>query len=161
MGISREHSTTGSETLRTTPQSDQTAKQEGEFDTRMLALALAEAADERKALAIRILDVRGIVSYTDFIVVCHGTSTTHARAIADHVEQDLRPLKIRPRAVEGARQAEWILLDYIDAVMHVFNEPLRAEYAIESIYSDAPRVPFESENADAMPQAPTTADDED
>lgn len=146
--------------MSNTPQSG--ATQESEFDTRMLALALAEAADERKALAVRILDVRGIVSYTDFIVVCHGTSTTHARAIADHVEEDLRPLKIRPRAVEGARLGEWILLDYIDVVMHVFNEPLRAEYAIESIYADAPRVPFESEHGEELDAAmPSLNEDED
>lgn len=112
-------------------------------DIKTLALALAESADEMKALSIRIIDVRGIVSYADYVVVCHGTSVTHVRAIADFIREDLRPLKIRPRHVEGGGTNEWVLLDFFDVIVHVFEEQARQEYAIEGLFSDAPRVPFE------------------
>jgi ribosome-associated protein len=116
-----------------------------ELDTELLAQAIAEAAYERKAEAIRILDVRGIVSYTDYIVVCHGKSAPHVRAIANFVMSDLRPLKFRPRNVEGLNHAEWVLIDFVDVVFHVFRGEFRSEYAVESIFSDAPRVEFNPE----------------
>ena len=130
-------------------------EQEGE--TELLARAIAEAAVERKACDIKCLDVRGIVSYADFIVVMHGTSARHARAIADFIVADLRPLKIRPHGVEGLDYGEWILIDFVDVVVHVFNDTMRDEYAIESIYSDAPRIEFElDEGSDADGGTPDT-----
>lgn len=119
-----------------------------EVDTETLALAMAEAAAEMKALGIRIIDVRGLVSYADFLVVCHGTSTAHARAIADFIREDLRPLKIRPRTTEGANYAEWVLLDFFDVVVHVFTEEARQEYSIDGLFSDAPRIPFDDGEED-------------
>ena len=132
-------------TTLNTNESTATTDENAEVDTQTLALAIAEAAAEMKALGVRIIDVRGIVSYADFLVVCHGTSTTHARAIADFIREDLRPLKIRPRHVEGANYAEWILLDFFDVVVHVFTEEARQEYSIDGLFSDAPRVPFEDD----------------
>lgn len=120
------------------------ATPETEFDTEALARAIAEAAWERKARNLRVLDVRGIVSYTDFIVVCHGTSQRHAKGIADFVVADLRPVKVRPLGVEGGGQGDWILIDFGDAVLHVFDEPARAEFGLESIYSDAPRLAIDA-----------------
>ena len=93
-----------------------------DFDTEALAVAIVEAAWERKARNVRVLDVRGVVSYTDFIIVCHGTS------------------EVRPLGIEGADLGEWILVDFGDAVLHVFDERVRGDYAIESIYSDVPRL---------------------
>ena len=122
----------------TTP--NDTTDQDQTFDTRALALAIVEAAAEIKARAPRVLDVTGLVSYTDYIVVCHGTSATHVRSIAEHICEDLRPLKIRPHGLEGMTYGEWVLIDFVDVVVHVFHEPFRSEYAIESIYADAPRV---------------------
>lgn len=117
---------------------------DNQFDTEALARAIVEAAWERKARNARVLDVRGIVSYTDFIIVCHGTSPRHAQGIADFVVSDLRPVKVRPLGMEGQKEGEWILVDFGDAVLHVFNEPTRAEFGIESIYSDAPRLRLDS-----------------
>ena len=114
-----------------------------EFDTEALARAMAEAAWELKARNVRVLDVRKLVSYADYLVVCHGTSERHAASIANHVIDDLRPLKVRPASVEGIRTGEWILVDFLDAVLHVFYEPFRSEYAIESIYREAPRLALE------------------
>lgn len=108
-----------------------------------LALAIAEAAADIKALAIRIIDVRGIVSYADYVIVCHGTSIMHTRAIAEGIRHDLRAEQVRPRRVEGSNNNEWVLLDFFDVVTHVFVEDARQEYAIEALFSDAPRLPFE------------------
>jgi ribosome-associated protein len=116
---------------------------EEEFDTEALAMAIAEAAWEMKARNVRILDVRGLVSYTDFIVICHGTSLRHAQSIAEFVVNDLRPVKVRPLGREGDTESGWLLVDFGDAVLHVFDEPVRAEYGLESIYSDAPLMPLE------------------
>ncbi len=116
---------------------------EEEFDTEALALAIAEAAWEMKARNVRVLDVRGLVSYTDFIVICHGTSLRHAQSIAEFVVADLRPVKVRPLGREGDAESGWLLVDFGDAVLHVFDEPIRADYGLESIYSDAPRMELE------------------
>lgn len=118
-----------------------------EFDTGVLAQAIAEAADERKAEAIRILDVRGIVSYADYIVVCHGNNAPHVRSIANFVVSDLRTV-IRPRHTEGLNYGEWVLVDFADVVLHVFRGEFRSDYAVESIFSDAPRIPFGDETVD-------------
>ena len=121
---------------------------EDTINTEALALAIAEAAWERKALNVRVLDVRGIVSYTDFIVLCHATNDRQAKAIADHVTRELRPVKIRPMGTEGGDSGDWILVDFVDVVFHVFLEETRAGYGLESIYSDAKRMPLE----DAPPE---------
>lgn len=116
-----------------------------------LALAIADAADSLKALAVRIIDVQRIVSYADYIVVCHGTSSTHARSIAEAIRSDIREAGADLRHIEGVNSNEWILLDFFDVVVHVFVEDARYEYAIESLFADAPRVPFESEEPEAAP----------
>ena len=111
--------------------------------TQALAFAIAESAAAMNALAIRIIDVRGIVSYADYVVVCHGTSLMHTRAIAEGIRHDLRSEQVRPRNVEGGNNNEWVLLDFFDVIAHVFVEDARQEYAIEALFSDAPRLPFE------------------
>lgn len=113
-----------------------------------LALAIADSADALKARAIRIIDVRGLVSYADYIIVCHGTSHTHSSAIANAIRDDIREAGVRPRHVEGTSDSEWVLLDFFDVVVHVFVESARKNYAIESLFADAPRLPFESEEPD-------------
>lgn len=115
-----------------------------EFDTHALALAIVEAAWDRKARSVRVLDVQGLVSYTDYLVLCHGTSEPHARAIADAVVDDLRTVKVRPIGFEGKRGADWLLVDFADAVLHVFtSREARDEYNFESMYSDAKPVELE------------------
>lgn len=115
-----------------------------EFDTHALALAIVEAAWDRKARSVRVLDVQGLVSYTDYLVLCHGTSEPHARAIADAVIDDLRTVKVRPIGIEGKRGADWLLVDFADAVLHVFtSREARDEYNFESMYSDAKPVELE------------------
>ncbi len=140
--------TTLSQTTEATP-TDATVD---EFDTSALATAMAEAAWDIKARNVRVLDVRGMLPYADFLVICEGTSDRHAEAIAEHVCEDLRPLKIRPLGIEGLKAAggkrergAWILVDFADAVLHVFgSRQMRNEFNIESIYADAPRLKLDA-----------------
>jgi ribosome-associated protein len=115
------------------------------FDTEALAEAIVDAAWDRKARNVVVIDVRGIASYTDFLVIANGTSERHAQAIADNVADELRPFGIHARGFEGRSRGDWVLLDLNDAVLHVFGTlELRQQYALESLYGDAPRLTLES-----------------
>ncbi len=95
-----------------------------------------------------VLDLRRLKVFTDYFVICHGTSTRHALSIAEAVEERLEKEAGRaPGHVEGQRVAEWILLDYIDFVVHVFTEEKRAYYGLERLWGDAPRLALPAEEA--------------
>lgn len=129
---------------------------EPEDPIQALALTIADRADALKALGIRIIDVRGLVSYADYIVVCHGTSSTHMRSIANAIRNDLRDAGADLRHMEGNQSDAWVLLDFFDVVAHVFVESARHEYAIESLFADAPRLPFGDEDVSENATPPTS-----
>ena len=108
---------------------------------RELALALAAAAIEKKALGIEILDVTGKVDYADFLVVMTGRGGRHVHAIATGIEEEMRKRKSVPLSVEGLAGATWVLIDFGDVVVHVFQEEARALYDIEGLWIDAGRIP--------------------
>ena len=108
-------------------------------DTHELALRAAEAADAKKAIDIKILDLRGLTSISDYFIICSGTSTTHVGAIADGIERTLKADGHLPSHVEGTVESTWVLMDYGDLVVHVFEEQTRAFYALERLWGDAPR----------------------
>ncbi len=97
------------------------------------------AALERKAHDVTVLDLRGISSATDFFVVASGTSDVQVKAIAEHVLDELRGEGERADHVEGLTGGRWVLLDYIDFVVHVFHPQARAFYQLENLWGDAPR----------------------
>jgi ribosome-associated protein len=99
---------------------------------------IVDVASDRKAVDIRVLDVRGIVGYTDWFVICSGRSERQAKAIHDAVYESLKAAGVLPRRVEGAREARWILLDYLDAVVHVFTPDAREFYRLEQLWGEAP-----------------------
>ncbi len=100
-----------------------------------------EAARDKKAEDIVVLDLRGLSDVTDYFVICHGTNERQVVAIADAVEERLsRTLGRSPAHVEGRRTSDWILMDYIDFVVHVFAEEKRAFYRLERLWGDAPRI---------------------
>jgi ribosome-associated protein len=99
----------------------------------------AELALELKARDVLVLDLRGISSATDFFVIAEGTSDTQVKAIAEHVEVELKKEAVRPEHVEGLRGARWVLIDYVDFVVHVFHREARAFYQLENLWGDAPR----------------------
>ncbi len=113
----------------------------------------AELALERKAHDISVLDLRGISSATDYFVIASGRSDVQVRAIAEHVVDELKKLDHRPQHVEGLSGGRWVLIDYIDFVVHVFHPQARAFYQLESLWGDAPRwdAPSGDEEGDEAP----------
>jgi len=106
-------------------------------------LLCVEAARDRKAEDIVALDLRGLSDVTDTFVICHGTSGRQVAAIVENIEGRLSSEAGRkPTHIEGLRQAEWVLLDYIDFVVHVFVEEKRGFYRLERLWGDAPAVPL-------------------
>jgi ribosome-associated protein len=98
------------------------------------------AAQDRKALDMNILDLQGISSFTDYFVICTGTSTRHTQAICDAVVEELEKSGVRPAHIEGYGRAEWILLDCLSFVMHIFVESARQFYDLERLWKTAKRV---------------------
>ena len=95
-----------------------------------------------------VLDLRGLSDVTDYFVICHGTSDRQTLAIADAIEERLREqLGRRPGHVEGRRTGEWILLDYLDLVVHVFLQEKRSFYGLDRLWGDAPRLDVERDAA--------------
>lgn len=104
-----------------------------------------ELALERKAMDVLALDLRGISSATDFFVLATGNSDVQVKAIAEHIVDELKKEGARPDHVEGMEGGRWVLLDYIDFVVHVFHPQARAFYQLENLWGDAPRWVAEEE----------------
>ncbi|HVY77078.1 MAG TPA: ribosome silencing factor [Solirubrobacterales bacterium] len=110
-------------------------------DTEALARRLAELADSKAAEEIVVLDMRKLVSYTDFLAVCTARNERQARAIADEVKLRLKQEQgLLPGGSEAAEAAGWIVLDYLDCVLHVFTAEARERYALEDLWREAPRL---------------------
>ncbi|MDE3003334.1 MAG: ribosome silencing factor [Gemmatimonadota bacterium] len=99
----------------------------------------AELALERKAHDVVILDLRGISTATDYFVIAGGTSDVQVKAIAEHVLDELKKESVRPEHLEGLRGGRWVLLDYVDFVVHVLHPQARDFYQLENLWGDAPR----------------------
>jgi len=99
----------------------------------------AELAHELKARDLVGLDLRGISSATDYFLIASGRSDVQVRAIAEHVVEELKNEGVRPAHVEGLQGGRWVLVDYIDFVVHVFHPHARDFYQLESLWGDAPR----------------------
>jgi ribosome-associated protein len=104
-----------------------------------IAESIAEYAADRKALDIVQIDLREIVGYTDYLVICTGRSDRQAKAIHDAVHAGMKAEHgVLPRRVEGLSQARWILMDYLDVVVHVFTPETREYYRLEQLWGEAP-----------------------
>jgi ribosome-associated protein len=104
-------------------------------------LTAARAAYGKKATDVVVLDLRKIPSFTDYFVICTAQNQRQLRAVADAIDLALREHGLRPAHVEGDERSEWILLDYFDAVIHVFTAEQRRFYALEKLWGSADRVP--------------------
>ena len=98
-----------------------------------------QAAQDKKALDLTLLDVREIASFTDSFIICSGTSSPQNQAISDEIHVRLKEQGRAPNHIEGYRQAEWILMDYSDFIVHIFSPKNRAFYNLERLWRDAPR----------------------
>jgi len=102
--------------------------------------AALHAASDKKALAPVVLDLRNVASFTDYFLIASGTNPRQVQAIADEVVERLKQAGTRPERVEGYKTAEWVLLDYGDFIVHVFDDKARRFYDLERLWRDAARV---------------------
>ncbi len=101
---------------------------------------VVDALVDRKAVDPVVLDLRGLCTATDYFVIVSGTSNAHVRGMAEHLVTALAPAGLEPHHVEGLAQGRWVLLDYVDFVVHVFHPELRDFYQLERLWGDAPVV---------------------
>jgi ribosome-associated protein len=113
-------------------------------DSEAMARMLAKIADSKKAEDVVALDMRELVGYTDFLVVCTARNERRAKAIHDEVHLRLkREQGLLPANVEGEANAQWVLMDYLDCVLHVFVPELRERYRLDVLWAEAPRLDLE------------------
>ena len=110
-----------------------------------LADEVAALAADKKAAGIVTLDLRSVAGYTDFFVICSGNTDRQTKAIHDGIHQGLKQAhRLLPRRVEGLAEARWILMDYLDVVVHVFTPQTRDFYRLEHLWGDVPRVEYDA-----------------
>jgi ribosome-associated protein len=109
-------------------------------DTSARVREAVAAAEDRKALELRVLHLEKVSDFTDYFLICSGTSERQVQAIADSVQERMREERVRPLHVEGYNRGQWILLDYGDFVVHIFQEEPRRFYSLERLWGDAPDV---------------------
>ncbi len=113
-------------------------------DSEAMARRLAELADAKKAEDVVALDMRSLVGYTDFLVVCTARNERQAKAIHDDVHLRMkRDHGMLPASVEGEVESRWVLMDYLDCVLHVFVPELRDRYRLDVLWAEAPRLELE------------------
>ncbi|MCE7964077.1 ribosome silencing factor [Nitrospirales bacterium NOB] len=127
------------------------------LEAKAKALAIASAILDKKATDVLILHIAKLTSVADYLVIGSGESERQARAIADHVSDLLTEQGEAPLSVEGASRAQWIVMDFGDVVVHVFQKDIREHYALERLWGDAGQVRLPEERVVKPPRARRTA----
>ncbi len=123
-------------------------------DAITIAKTCAKFADEIQAENIMVLDLRGISSIADYFVICTATSVPHLKAVNREIRRGTEEeLGEKPRSGEGEASSLWIIIDYVDVVVHIFHEEKRELYALENLWSDAPRVKLDFIEEEAASEA--------
>jgi len=117
-----------------------TSSQSAAAEIEALARRAAAICVDNKANDVVVLGLKGVSDMTDFFVIASGTSDTHVRALGQHVQEELGATGARAHHVEGLTQGRWVLLDYVDVVVHLFHPELRDFYQLERLWGDAPPV---------------------
>ena len=116
------------------------------MESKTLALTCARLADNKKAENIALLDLREISSVADYFVIVTGSNEPHLRAIVDEITEKLRiDHNVRPFSTEGARISPWIVLDFVDVLVHVMNDEFRELYNLENLWGDGKKIDFRPE----------------
>ena len=103
-----------------------------------LAIAVAKQAYESKAKKIKVLDLIGISSIADFFVICTVDSIPQLKALRRDIDKDIKSIySVSPRAIEGTPESLWLIIDYVDVVLHIFHDDLRNNYTLEELWSDS------------------------
>ena len=119
----------------------------GSIKTKKIALSLAEAASDKKAENIVILKMTKLSDFADYFIICSADSDRGVKTIVENIVEKCKELGTKVLGVEGLKESRWVLIDAGDIIVHVFHEPIRNEFDIESLWNEAPRVklPFEQE----------------
>lgn len=115
------------------------------ISTKKYVLMSVNAALEKKARRISILNVKKVSSISDYFIVCSGSSDRQVQAIASFIEETLKKQGKRPLGIEGERVGKWVLMDYGDIIIHIFYEPIRDFYDIERLWTDVPRLEIDDD----------------
>lgn len=110
------------------------------LDSREKALNAARAALDKKAKDVLVLDLRGLSTISDYFVICSGESTTQVKAIEEQIEAVFKKEEIRPIGIEGMTYSHWVLMDYGDVIVHIFEEATRTFYELEKLWIDANKI---------------------
>jgi ribosome-associated protein len=111
-----------------------------EFSVEQIVQKVVQAAHKKKALDIRVLDIRGLSMVADYFVICSGNSRTQVEAITEAIEEELEQAGVSIQGLEGKEGARWVLIDLGDIVVHVFHRDDREFYQLEHLWGDAPSV---------------------
>jgi ribosome-associated protein len=127
-------------------------KEKLQEETKVLVSEIVKGIQDKKGLSITCMNLAKIKSTVcDYFVVCHGTSNTHVNAIAESIEEKVnKETGLKPRRKEGVSNSEWVLLDYLDVVVHIFQEHVREYYRLEDLWADAPLVEIANEENDVI-----------
>lgn len=115
------------------------------ISTKKALLLALNAALEKKARNVVVLNVKKLSYLADYFLICSGTSDRQVQAISTSIEENMKKAGIMPAGIEGDRIGKWVLMDYHDIVIHVFLEPVREYYDIERLWADAPRMEVEED----------------
>jgi ribosome-associated protein len=129
------------------------------LDSKLFAEKIADLIFNKKGYDVRIIDLRSLTTFSDFFVICSADSDTQVKAVADEIDKSLRDEGIKCWHKEGYMALSWVLLDYVDVVVHVFKKDAREFYNIEKLWGDAPIVEVvdpELRKKSAKPKAKTT-----
>ena len=113
------------------------------MDSITLATRISELIFNKKGYDVKILDLKEVASFTDYFIICSADSDTQVKAIADEVDKSLRDQGMKSWHKEGYRALNWVLLDYVDVVVHIFKKDVREYYNLEKLWGDAPVVEVE------------------
>lgn len=98
---------------------------------------------DKKAKEVHVLDLKDLTTITDYFVICSGESTTQVKAIAEQIKEKFKEVNIKPLSIEGLPYSHWVLIDYGDVIVHIFEEETRMFYELEKLWIDAERIPLQ------------------
>jgi len=113
---------------------------DGSINSKEMAIALASAAHDKKANDIVLLDMAGICDFADYFVICAADSDRGVKTIVENIEKKCKELCTKVLGVEGLKESKWVLIDAVDVIVHVFYEPVRNDYDLESLWNDAKKL---------------------
>ena len=125
-----------------TPSHDEAPVADAGLSPEQMVTEIAELAADRKAIDMVGLDLRGMIGYADYFLICSGRTDRQTRAIHDAIHEGMKSrYGLLPRRVEGGAEARWILMDYLDVVVHIFTPETREYYRLEQLWGEAPALP--------------------